>query len=292
MILKEQIIREVWEEANVTDEVLSNSIWQLRKALGDDARNPRFIQTVPKRGYRLIAPVSWDGVEPCQPIEADEANPGLTPFSEQESTAGRGISRRLGAGIVLGTMIVTLLLAGIAVWILKKPPSPRRIRRLTVSLPPTDRLNLQGRLALVLSPDGEHLVYRANQQLYLRAMDELAATPMRGTEGSENPFFSPDGQWVGFWAGGELFYRGAGERLMVVPYQTDPTFTAGNAEVLFEEPYYAGGTASPGRTYDISLDGQRFLMIKESEEVTRVPVSITVVLNWLEELKRLVPTDK
>jgi hypothetical protein len=51
------------------------------------------------------------------------------------------------------------------------------------------------------SPDGTHLVYSAENQLYLRAMDQLAAVPIPGTEGGQSPFFSPDGQWVGFWAG-------------------------------------------------------------------------------------------
>ncbi len=89
-----------------------------------------------------------------------------------------------------------------------------------------------------------------------------------------------------------MFYRAAGERLMVVPYQTDPSFTAGNAEVLFEEHYYAGGPSAVGRTYDISRDGQRFLMIKESEQDMSAPMSMTVVLNWLEELEARVPTGK
>src|SRR4029450_4585393 len=42
------------------------------------------------------------------------------------------------------------------------------------------------------------------QQLYLRALDQLTATPMAGTEGGAAPFFSPNGQWVGFWSGSAL----------------------------------------------------------------------------------------
>ncbi len=55
--VKEKIIESVWEGAFVTDEVLTNAIFELRKALGDDAKEPRFIQTVPRKGYRLLAPV-------------------------------------------------------------------------------------------------------------------------------------------------------------------------------------------------------------------------------------------
>jgi len=61
------------------------------------------------------------------------------------------------------------------------------------------------RMAITLSPDGKYLVFSATrggkQQLYLRAMDRLEATPIAGTEGSDSPFFSPDGQWLGFWQG-------------------------------------------------------------------------------------------
>lgn len=57
---RETIIRAIWSDRFVTDEVLTNAIFELRKALGDDARNSRFIQTIPKRGYRLVATVSFD----------------------------------------------------------------------------------------------------------------------------------------------------------------------------------------------------------------------------------------
>ena len=61
------------------------------------------------------------------------------------------------------------------------------------------------RTAVALSPDGKTLVFGAiwggEAQLHARAMDQLGATPMPGTRGGSSPFFSPDGQWVGFWVG-------------------------------------------------------------------------------------------
>ena len=57
-----------------------------------------------------------------------------------------------------------------------------------------------GRHAVTLTPDGTR-VYSANQQLYLRSMDDMETTPIRGTEGGgRSPFFSPDGDWVGFYS--------------------------------------------------------------------------------------------
>ena len=58
VVSKQRLIREVWGEAFVSEEVLSHAIWELRKALGDEARNPRFIQTIAKKGYRLLVGVS------------------------------------------------------------------------------------------------------------------------------------------------------------------------------------------------------------------------------------------
>jgi DNA-binding winged helix-turn-helix (wHTH) protein len=55
---KERIIRAVWPDTFVTDEVLTNAISELRKAFRDDAKNPGVIQTLPRRGYRLIAEVA------------------------------------------------------------------------------------------------------------------------------------------------------------------------------------------------------------------------------------------
>jgi len=54
---KERIIHAVWPDTFGTDEVLTNAISELRKAFGDDVKNPRYIQTLPRRGYRLIAAV-------------------------------------------------------------------------------------------------------------------------------------------------------------------------------------------------------------------------------------------
>ena len=62
---REEVLCAVWGDAFVGEEVLSHCVWELRRALGDDSRNPRFIQTVHRKGYKLIAPVSWLETEPA-----------------------------------------------------------------------------------------------------------------------------------------------------------------------------------------------------------------------------------
>ncbi len=72
--------------------------------------------------------------------------------------------------------------------------------------------------------------------------------------------------------------------------ETDGSFTFGNPEVVFEETYYFRGRRDLGRTYDISPDGKRFLMIKEGGPGGETEATqLILVLNWFEELKRLVP---
>lgn len=82
-------------------------------------------------------------------------------------------------------------------------------RRFAIALGAGDQFSALNRHLVALSPDGRHLVYVANQRLYLRSMTQLEAKPIRGTDGNpgdhaREPFFSPDGQSIGFWQAGAL----------------------------------------------------------------------------------------
>lgn len=61
VVSRDELIREVWEGRFVSDEVISVSIFELRKALGDNAREPRWVETIPRRGYRWMQAVAEDG---------------------------------------------------------------------------------------------------------------------------------------------------------------------------------------------------------------------------------------
>jgi hypothetical protein len=82
-----------------------------------------------------------------------------------------------------------------------------------------------------------------------------------------------------------LFYYG-GDAAMAVRVETDPAFKPGKPPVLFRGTYSkCGGSDIP--CWDISLDGKRFLMMKEA--ATEAPRKINIVMNWFEELKQWVP---
>jgi hypothetical protein len=91
--------------------------------------------------------------------------------------------------------------------------------------------------------------------------------------------------------GKEIFYRD-GSKMMVVPVSTQASLQAGKPRLLWEGEYTLGLSSSCGlrgatfTSYDVSLDGQRFLMIKDHDQNLNA-TKIVVVLNWVEELKRI-----
>src|SRR5215831_2221339 len=83
VVSKEQLMQAVWTDTIVTDDVLTRAISELRKAFGDDSKEPRYIQTIPKSGYRLIAHVSYNGIEPdpnSEHTRIRSANPQSWPW--------------------------------------------------------------------------------------------------------------------------------------------------------------------------------------------------------------------
>ncbi len=76
-------------------------------------------------------------------------------------------------------------------------------------------------------------------------------------------------------------------RVMAVPVVTEPTFSAGTPHLLFEGPFRTDG---PSRTYHVTPDGQRFLMVQEVQRPPARVSQMVLVQNWVEELKRLAPT--
>ena len=110
---------------------------------------------------------------------------------------------RVGIGIAGGALVAALAVG----WMMRpKPTAPAVVARFEMELPEGQDFTRTGRHTVALSPDGRHLVYVANRQLYLRAMHELSATPISGTEGLDpaEPVFSPDGQWLAFWSNDQL----------------------------------------------------------------------------------------
>ncbi len=76
--------------------------------------------------------------------------------------------------------------------------------KFAIDLGKNDLLDIQGYPAIAISPDGSKIVYKENSRLYLRKIDEVSAAAIQGTDNASSPFFSPDGNWLGFFSGGRL----------------------------------------------------------------------------------------
>ena len=109
VVTKERLMQTIWGARFVTEEVITTSIFELRRALGDDARNPRFIQTIPKKGYRLIAPVIFTEEQTTQDSSAtdrDHLLPRIESKSNEHSLAG---SSRLWKAAAAGATVMMFL---------------------------------------------------------------------------------------------------------------------------------------------------------------------------------------
>lgn len=139
--------------------------------------------------------------------------------------------------------------------------------------------------AATFSPDSRWIAYSSNEsgqsEVFVRPVDAGGVRPVQvSTDGGFEPMWSP--------AGGEIFYR-RGNQMLAVPVSTSPSVTVGTPEVLFEGRFRRNANLDRVLGYDVTPDGTQFIM---SRDVEVEPVyNLHVVLNWFEELERLVPAN-
>lgn len=106
----------------------------------------------------------------------------------------------------LGAVAVGVLLWGVVLPMLQPGASPVVTRFVVTAMPSEPVAVTTNAVDLAISPDGSTIVYRSGEppQLYVRDMDALAGRLLGGTEGARQPFFSPDGAWIGFELDGAL----------------------------------------------------------------------------------------
>ena len=133
------------------------------------------------------------------------------------------------------------------------------------------------------SPDGRWIAYVSDEtgrdEVFVRSFPDSGAKWSVSAGAGREPLWSPDGK--------KLYYRGPAE-LMVVTVETRPSFSVSRPQAVVEDSFERFPGQPGFRGYDISPDGERFLVL-ESGEQTEYD-TIHVVLNWFEELERLVPT--
>ena len=201
LVTKQALMSALWPDTFVEEANLTFTVSALRKTLGDGQDGEQFIQTVPTRGYRFVAPVT------------NVTNVDLNA-SEESAPAVQGGRAELRSWALIGglAMLGGAVIGGVMGWNLK--PSPRAMTptvplqgaaRLEIPFPPHIRLSDR---AAEISPDGRHVVVvatvRGRWQLVIRDLASGQVIERDDTERAVFPFWSPDSQSIGFFADRKL----------------------------------------------------------------------------------------
>ena len=210
---KDEIIAAIWGKVIVTDDSLIHAVSVLRRALGDVRQHSRFIQTIPRRGYRFVAEIREDDRAAAEAAPAVPAGAPRSPGAPGDAPeTATGPASRAGAVSprVWTAVIATLALAAAAVVLIDPAIGPAAPEAASVRLfqpaPPDSTIVSGG----VLSPDGRYLAFvardksRGETAMWLRALQTDELRPLRGTAGASKPFWSPDSRHIGFFANGQL----------------------------------------------------------------------------------------
>jgi len=135
----------------------------------------------------------------------------------------------------------------------------------------------------VLSPNDRWLAYVSDEsgrsEVYLRSFPDMRSKVQVSVGGGSEPMWSPKGD--------ELFYRSE-QKMMAVPFDTAGKAEPGRPALLFEAPYLLSVPSAPWADYDVSRDGDKFVMIRQEDP--EGPTEIRLILNWSKELQRLAPS--
>ena len=188
LITKDEIVAAVWSQTSVSDNSLTRSIATLRRLLGDDPREPRYISTVQTVGYRFLPPVTAIPVDPPQsanPAPSEDSNPPTDSSSETRALVGHPNRPRprwqLAAALALTAVILFFAafsvlrhfspsswrtgLANLGDRDTQSEPSTMKLRRLSANPEDTPIT------ASVISPDGKLLAFTDSTGIYLRLVD-------------------------------------------------------------------------------------------------------------------------
>ncbi len=250
IVSREELQRALWPAGTFVEfEVaLYTAVNRLRRDLNDSATQPRFIETVPKQGYRFIAPVeSISQAEPIPSVTADANVPGsesvaMAPANSTHSHA-MPLEAAASEGIPLSNVqrgdyrlysfftsaLALFLLGAVLVLFIQSQKSgtgsDARVFRYSIVLPPGTDMG-----GITISPRGDQLVYDAAvlgvRSLYRRYLDEDYSRRIPGTDDGHAPFFSPDGKNIGFYTPGHLkVVNASGVRIVA---SLTPTFDRWN----------------------------------------------------------------
>ncbi|MGE5813937.1 MAG: winged helix-turn-helix domain-containing protein [Acidobacteriota bacterium] len=276
VVTKDELLDAVWKDTFVTPNALAQAIVQLRKALGDDAQAARYVETVARRGYRFIAPVtpksaqsavSANGKGQISRFSADlpaerTQEPMTVPVSAPEmvtvpiSRRGRSIAMALGAAVVL------IAVAGL-VW-QRRPVLPVSVHVGAADLSLRRLTTRAGFNAMPSwSPDGRSVAYVSDQtgnlEIYVKPLTPGSNQVAITADGGPNlqPEWSPDGQWLAYHSrkrgGIWIVPSSGGVARQVADFGSDPAWSPDSTRLAFTSD--AGGLVSQSELWIVRRDG-------------------------------------
>lgn len=275
LVTREELYRLLWaEDTHVDyDHALNIVVAKVRRVLNDSADKPRYVETIPKRGYRFIAqaqPIVAEAppalATPSETVQADAASeltleptthaPPIPPVVEPEVLpAPAPFFLKWYWLVAIGGLLFVLG----AAWLFRPSAESVRVAR------PAARFEIQPKSLsgrddgrATISPDGNYIVYasgREDSRLWLRAMDKIESVVLQGTESARKPFWSPDSQTIVFATDYELrkisVQGGPVARICELPngnygggtwnpWNETIVFSGGHPASLFEAPASGG----------------------------------------------------
>ena len=209
LVTREEVRAALWPDDTFVDfdAGLNVVVNKIRHVLDDSASSPRYIETLPRRGYRFIASVesvaprtdTGEFAERVTGLQEPTVLPGAPDETEASSRHARIWIVALGA--------VVLVALGVGAWWRvagASRPSPR-VTRLMITPPPSVGLTTNtGDRVFAIAPDGTRIAYIGGPawQLYTQGLDQVEPTLLAASPATRRgPFFSPDGTWVGYFVG-------------------------------------------------------------------------------------------
>jgi DNA-binding winged helix-turn-helix (wHTH) protein/Tol biopolymer transport system component len=244
VVTRENLQKRLWPDTFVdVDHNLNTAINKIREALGDSSENPRFIETLPRRGYRFIGPITVDGTAAAEVAHAAETRSTSGPESAART-------RRLVALALLGTVV--LLMAG-GFWIYKRRETATTPRQRTLTRITFDE-GLQ--VGATWSPDGRYLAYASDRggKFDIWVQQVGGGNPVQLTKGPDNnwqPNWSPDGRYIAYRSEhgeGGLYIApalgGAGLERKISSFGYFPRWSPDGSQILFLTKGFGSGLSS------------------------------------------------
>lgn len=263
IVTREELRQRLWPAETVVgfDEGLNSAIRRLRFALGDSAENPRFIETLPRRGYRFIAKI-----DATSEIAEASAVPATTPEERVAETAVEPVvppprSKAMTALLIASTL-TSIALAVVVFFVLWS-----RTRERSTAVSPrieaqfTHVTSAAGvELNPTISPDGDFIVYvsraRGNEDLYLQAVGSTAPINLTSdsTYDDRQPAFSADGKQIAFRSErdrGGVFATDLGGRSVrrLTDFGYDPSWSPDGNEIVVATEGVVDPLSRPSTSY-------------------------------------------